>query len=194
MQISVELRYAGVVIGRAEAVRAEDGTAGRLFLHTNDPMPVGTTLEMTSGTDVAIARVLRVVEVAGDKRAGMDVELLDATSLSAAEAAAAAAVRKAAQSAPARPQGEDGGASSLEAAVAAAAAAAGEAPAPTGAPEVADVSALESPVPIAVPEGVSEDISGISGRVTTEFGAVPDDGTSGEHTNGAGKRKRRRKR
>src|SRR4051812_17756596 len=101
MQISVELRYAGVVIGRAEAVRADDGAAGRLFLHTNDPMPVGTTLEMTSGTDVAIPEGIRVVEVAGDRRAGRDVELRDAAALSAAEAAAAA--KRAAAPPPAAP-------------------------------------------------------------------------------------------
>jgi hypothetical protein len=186
MQISVELRYAGVVIGKAEAVRASDGAVGRLFLQTADPMPVGTTLEMASGADIAVALVLRVVETGGEGKTGMDVQLVDP--------AAVAATAAARGTAPARAPIPD----TLEAALASAAATATpieptpvEAPAPSPVPEAIS-GEFSASAPVAIPEG--DELAGVSGRHTTEFGAVDDSGDPNQSNGAGGKRKRKRRR
>jgi hypothetical protein len=71
VQAPVEIRYAGVVIGKTEAVREDD--AESLFLSFADPMPVGALLELRGADTRAQARVEAVTEVG---EAGMRVRLL----------------------------------------------------------------------------------------------------------------------
>jgi hypothetical protein len=75
MEAPVEIRYAGVVIGRAQEVRTADD-ASVFFLPGKDPMPVGTVLRLRSGARETSARVLRAVESPDPAIAGMQVRLL----------------------------------------------------------------------------------------------------------------------
>lgn len=78
MQTSVEVRYAGVVVARAEEVRKGDATGMALFLRLAEPMPVGTTLELRAeGSDTTVI-VERVFESSEARIAGMFVRLQDA--------------------------------------------------------------------------------------------------------------------
>jgi hypothetical protein len=75
MEAPVEIRYAGVVIGRAQEVRggeAEDS----FFLPGKEPMPVGTVVRLRSGESEIPARVLRAVESTDPLVAGMQVRLI----------------------------------------------------------------------------------------------------------------------
>lgn len=73
MEGPVEIRYAGVAIGRAESAKAREGEAGVFFLPLTEPMPVGTRLELRAGADTHPAHVIKVVE--GANSAGMEVRL-----------------------------------------------------------------------------------------------------------------------
>jgi hypothetical protein len=78
----VEIRYAGVVVGRAESIRrAGDASGGRLFLATSEPMPVGTVIELVTGNSIATARVVRVIESPDAATAGMEVRIGNAAEL-----------------------------------------------------------------------------------------------------------------
>lgn len=97
MQTPVEVRYAGVVVGRTDRVQAHENARGRLFVGLAEPLPVGTTVELVSGTEVLSARVTRVVESVDPAVAGMDVALPGA----AAEAPAVVTPEPASARAPA---------------------------------------------------------------------------------------------
>ena len=75
MEAPVEIRYAGVVIGRAQEVRTADDESV-FFLPGKDPMPVGTLLRLRSGARETSARVLRAVESTDPQIAGMQVRLI----------------------------------------------------------------------------------------------------------------------
>jgi Arc/MetJ family transcription regulator len=75
MQAPVEIRYAGVVISRAQEVRSADGES-TFFLPGKDPMPVGTVVRLRSGDRETAARVLRAVESTDPSTAGMQVRLI----------------------------------------------------------------------------------------------------------------------
>lgn len=75
MEAPVEIRYAGVVIGRAQEVRAGDDESV-FFLLGKEPMPVGTVLHLRAGAREASARVLRSVESPDASVAGMRVRLI----------------------------------------------------------------------------------------------------------------------
>lgn len=75
MEAPVEIRYAGVVIGRAQEVRTADDESV-FFLPGKDPMPVGTLLRLRSGARETSARVLRAVESPDPQIAGMQVRLI----------------------------------------------------------------------------------------------------------------------
>jgi hypothetical protein len=75
MQAPVEVRYAGIVVGRAQEVRSDDD-ASTFFLPGKEPMPVGTVVQLRSGDRETSARVLRAVESADPAVAGMKVRLI----------------------------------------------------------------------------------------------------------------------
>jgi hypothetical protein len=72
---SVEVRYAGVVVGRGPLVREldEDGGFVTAFVSLAEPMPVGTAVTLTIGEDVRSAIVEEVVESAEPAAVGMRV-------------------------------------------------------------------------------------------------------------------------
>jgi hypothetical protein len=75
MQAPLEIRYAGVIIGRAQEVRTAEGEA-MFFLPGKEPMPVGTLLHLRSGKGEAPARVVRAVESPDPAVCGMQVRLV----------------------------------------------------------------------------------------------------------------------
>jgi hypothetical protein len=76
----IEVRYAGVVIGRAPSVAGAD--AHGLFLGLADPMPVGTKLSVRVGEDAVDGRVEQVLESGDPAKAGMRVRFDDPSALS----------------------------------------------------------------------------------------------------------------
>jgi hypothetical protein len=75
MEAPVEIRYAGVVIGRAQDVRAADGDAS-FFLAVRESMPVGSVLHLRSGDRETPARVVHTVESTDPAACGMQVRLI----------------------------------------------------------------------------------------------------------------------
>jgi hypothetical protein len=75
MQAPLEIRYAGVIIGRAPELRDAEGDS-TFFLPGKDPMPVGTVVRLRSGERETPARVLRALESADPSIAGMKVRLI----------------------------------------------------------------------------------------------------------------------
>ena len=75
MEAPLEVRYAGVIIGRAPEVRGANGES-TFFLPGKEPMPVGTVVRLRSGDRETPARVLRAVESADPAVAGMQVRLI----------------------------------------------------------------------------------------------------------------------
>jgi hypothetical protein len=68
---SVEVRYAGVVVGRGALVKELGGDA--IFVGIPEPLPVGTLVTLKIGDAVREARVDEVVESAEPSAAGMRV-------------------------------------------------------------------------------------------------------------------------
>jgi hypothetical protein len=62
METPVEIRYAGVVIARANEVRRMTVGGVDMFLSMPEPLPAGTVVSLNSGT---LARIEKVIEVAG---------------------------------------------------------------------------------------------------------------------------------
>jgi hypothetical protein len=89
MDDSIEVRYAGVIVGRTAAVRGLDGSGA--FIGIAEPLPVGTivTLKMSDGTKEA--RVAEVVESAEPNVVGMRVVFDIGARASAPRAAASVA-------------------------------------------------------------------------------------------------------
>ena len=67
MEAPLEIRYAGVVIGRAQEVPNAEGDALSFFIPVRDPMPVGTVLRVRSGEQETPVRVVRAIESAVSK-------------------------------------------------------------------------------------------------------------------------------
>jgi hypothetical protein len=76
MEAPVEIRYAGVVIGRAQEVRGADGDSPSFFLVVREPMPVGSVLHLRAGDRETPARVVRTVESPDATACGMQVRLI----------------------------------------------------------------------------------------------------------------------
>ena len=74
----MEIRYEGAVIGRATEISGSS-EAGDLVLVMNEPMPVGTRLELISGDEVAFVRVVKVREGTDSAPAGMSVRTVSAS-------------------------------------------------------------------------------------------------------------------
>src|SRR4051812_24855974 len=70
---TIEVRYAGVVIGRVATVGNVD--AQSVFLGISDPMPVGTTLSLKIDEQIVEGRVQQVTESPEPSRCGMRVRL-----------------------------------------------------------------------------------------------------------------------
>jgi hypothetical protein len=94
---TVEVRYAGVVVGRSAMVR--DRNAQGAFVTLAEPLPVGTTVTLKAGDVTEEARVVEVVESADPAAAGMRVHF----------AAAAPATKAAPEPATAAPSGPGAG-------------------------------------------------------------------------------------
>jgi hypothetical protein len=77
---TIEVRYAGVVIGRATSVA--DSDASGVFLGLGDPMPVGTTVSVQVAGDVVDGRVEQVAESADPAKCGMRIRFDDPSALS----------------------------------------------------------------------------------------------------------------
>jgi hypothetical protein len=75
MEAPVEIRYAGVVIGRAQEVRGADGGSS-FFLPVREPMPVGSVVRLRSGEREMLARVVHAVESPDPTLGGMEVRLI----------------------------------------------------------------------------------------------------------------------
>jgi len=73
METPLEIRYAGVVIGRAQEVLGVEGDGASFFLPVRDPMPVGTVLHLRAGERESAARVVHAVETADPATSGMRV-------------------------------------------------------------------------------------------------------------------------
>jgi hypothetical protein len=76
MEAPLEIRYAGVVIGRAQEVRNAEGDALSFFIPVRDPMPVGTVLRMCSGEQETPVRVVRAIESTDATVCGMQVRTI----------------------------------------------------------------------------------------------------------------------
>jgi hypothetical protein len=76
MEAPLEIRYAGVVIGRAQEVRSAEGDVPSFFIPVRDPMPVGTVLRMRSGDHETPVRVIRAVETTDATACGMRVRTI----------------------------------------------------------------------------------------------------------------------
>lgn len=75
MESPVEIRYAGVVIGRAQEIRGGDSDSS-FFLVVRDPMPVGSVVHLRTGERETPARVVHAVESADPAAAGIQVRLI----------------------------------------------------------------------------------------------------------------------
>jgi len=114
VETSIELGYAGVVIGRV-TVSGEIDENG-LFLPLPDPLPVGTRLNLKIDGRAADARVIAVSESAEPGKAGMKVRIGPAGAAAVPAAAVSAPVadsRAPSAEAPAEPSdahaGDGGG-------------------------------------------------------------------------------------
>jgi hypothetical protein len=71
----IEIRYAGVVVGRVSALRELDGEG--LFLAIPEPLPVGTPVVLGIEERALAAQVQTVVESPDPARSGMRVRFLE---------------------------------------------------------------------------------------------------------------------
>jgi hypothetical protein len=102
---SIEVRYAGVVVGRTSQARElGTGDGGGLFVGIAEPLPVGTLVTLKIGDAVREARVAEVVEAADPSSVGMrvsfDVGARDAPPAPVAAAAPAVVSPEPVQDAP----------------------------------------------------------------------------------------------
>jgi hypothetical protein len=74
METPVEIRYAGVVIARANEVRRMTVGGVDMFLAMPEPLPAGTVVSLNNGTQ---ARVEKVIESTDPSVAGIYVKLLN---------------------------------------------------------------------------------------------------------------------
>jgi hypothetical protein len=72
VETSVEVRYAGVIVGRGALMRRDLGAEGA-FVGIAEPMPVGTAVTLTIGETIRPAIVDAVVESADASAVGMRV-------------------------------------------------------------------------------------------------------------------------
>jgi hypothetical protein len=90
----IEVRYAGIVVGQATAVR--DRTPTGVFVSVSDPLPVGTILSLKIDDQVSDGRVEQVIESSEQSQAGMRVRFVDNRAAAAAAPVVAASAPSAA--------------------------------------------------------------------------------------------------
>ncbi|HVX96913.1 MAG TPA: hypothetical protein VHK47_18505 [Polyangia bacterium] len=73
MDNAVEVRYAGVVVGRGALREVRAGDADGVFVAVPDPLPVGTLLTLKIGDAVREGRVEDIVESSDANAVGMRV-------------------------------------------------------------------------------------------------------------------------
>jgi hypothetical protein len=181
---SVEVRYAGVVVGRGALVK--DLGPDAAFVGIPEPLPVGTLVTLKIGDAVREARVDDVVESADATAVGMRVRWGGAaeTSRSAPAMQPAAPVATVEQAAPAAAPAE-------RAPAAPAPALSVEAPAPA---QPASVVADSGPAADAVAPGESVPTPAVAagdGRIAAPL-SLAGPGGDGSHA-GGGKRRRKRR-
>jgi len=180
VESATEVRYAGVVVGRAAQVRDVDDTGA--FVVFAEPLPVGTLVAFKVGEDERRARVSEVVESANEAVAGMRVAFVGVT-------AAAAPPELASQAVPPAPK-------PMAAATAAPVPQPAAEPARPAAPAPADI-APASPVAVATPEGSGSAASPVPVATAEGSGAVASGAVSAGHAShdgdGGGRRRRRRR-
>lgn len=101
METSIELRYAGVVIGKATVAGEID--EGGLFLPVPDPLPVGTKVTLKIDDRPVDGRVISVSESADPAKCGMKIRIGGAAATSTGPVASASASPPATASADAPP-------------------------------------------------------------------------------------------
>ena len=106
MDSAIEVRYAGVAVGRATQVR--DWTEAGAFIGFAEPLPTGTRVELRADGVRQVARVEAVIESADPAAAGMRVrfgsEGVSSASARAPEPAPVVQAAPAAQAEPAAPE------------------------------------------------------------------------------------------
>jgi hypothetical protein len=68
----IEIRYAGVLLGRA--TQARDQSPAGLFVGFSEPLPIGTAVSLKSADGERVGKVTDVVESADPAVAGMRVQ------------------------------------------------------------------------------------------------------------------------
>ena len=167
----IEVRYAGVVVGRSTKVR--DWNDAGAFIGFAEPLPSGTPLVLKGDGVEQPARVLEVIESADPAVAGMRVTFADVAR------AARSAPKPAAAPAKASPSPSPATSPS-------------PAPRPASPPPaaVAPASVVAEAAPVEVSDGSSSTVVAgeVSGAATGEHG----EGEAGQG-GGGGKRRRRRR-
>ncbi|HEY6476011.1 MAG TPA: hypothetical protein VI456_05475 [Polyangia bacterium] len=171
MENVIEVRYAGVVVGRSTKVR-DWGDSGA-FIGFAEPLPSGTPLVLKGDGVEQAARVVEVIESADPAVAGMQVTFVDGARPARPATKPAAASPKAAPASP-------------SVAPTTAAAPAVAAPAPVAPPPA--VAAEAAPVEIS-----SSTSSAVSGEISAPATAEQGEGDPGQGGGGGGKRRRRRR-
>ena len=97
--LSCEVRYAGVVVGRATQVK--DWTATGAFIGFAEPLPSGTRIELRGDNHVQAAQVAQVIESADPNVAGMHVSFVASAPAAGPSTSGAVAATTAAAPAPA---------------------------------------------------------------------------------------------
>jgi hypothetical protein len=95
VETSIELRYAGVLIGRATVAGEIDESS--LFLPVPDPLPVGTKVSLKLGDRAVEGRVIGVSESSEPSKCGMKIRVGGAVGSVAVSAAAAPAAMPSAE-------------------------------------------------------------------------------------------------
>ena len=171
METSIELRYAGVVIGKATVSGPIDESAeNSVFVQVPDPLPVGTKVGLKIDDRTLDGKVIAVAESTESSKCGMKIHIGGASSAKSSGGSASAAT----QSAPAAP------------APSAPAAGTPTAPAPV----------MESaPIDGAVSAESGTDVSAAQGDGSSDGVPSGDEGGVGQSgAQGGGGRKRRRRR
>jgi hypothetical protein len=164
----IELRYAGVVIGKATVSGPIDEGGESLFVPVPDPLPVGTKVGIKIDDRMLDGRVIAVAESTDSAKCGMKVRIGGAA---AGATSASGPANAPAQSAPA--------------------ASAPSAPA-AGAPSAPAPSAESAPIDGAVAAESDVDVSAAHGDSNSD--GVPGNGDGGGPSGGQGGGRRRRRR
>jgi hypothetical protein len=171
VETSIELRYAGVVIGKATVSGPVDESGGNsLFVSVPDPLPVGTKVGLKIDDRTLEGRVIGVAESTDSAKCGMKIRIGGGAAPGPAVSATSASgpANAAAQSAPA--------ASS------------------SGAPSAPAPATESAPIDGAVSAEGGTDVSAAQGDGGADGGAAGgEDGGGPSGGQGGGRRRRRRR-